>query len=578
MNFFLNELNEYYKKNKIIIDNSKDGTSNSISNLFFNYIFTLNPDKRNAIFDKYDYFKKDEIFLIDDKNFFYRESIQYIFKKFINELLQISLSIEENPKTKIDYNIKLNDLFSKYQFPSFSYKIPLKYGNQELIYIELILRLQMIFSVNDDNKSDKKYFIKYNITDRFLALNFFKDYFSLESNDIISTQYIIFCLFVFFKYYKNESYLLQNVIKEEFFLCSRFVYQTFEEKKRYLEEISQYIVGEINYEEINEQYLDKNLLEINYNNEIVIVNANNCFFLGNEKRYLEDIINHRNYSFQFLKKKNFPLFPDNDELNDDFNTYLKTILQSNLIFEYINSLNIKDIRDLNSIFTDKIIEEIKENKIWIRFPLRNVYGMSDRDVFSIYLNSDFEVKEENKKANYFSSKLTTCVHEDSNHILRLILSANYKNVSKTTPKQKESKPSETIGNKTHTKIFRFKKYNDISLMFGDQGDMMEYIIFGNKLRDIYIMGGLFILNEENFKLKIETFKKEFIKYNKLFSIKKINEYIRKGKENTKNTLFKYINEFDENTKDEWLLYDQKIVGRQNSESPQCIHIGICGTH
>ena len=68
--FFLNELNEYYKKNKIIIDNSKDGTSNSISNLFFNYIFTLNPDKRNAIFDKYDYFKKDEIFLIDDKNFF----------------------------------------------------------------------------------------------------------------------------------------------------------------------------------------------------------------------------------------------------------------------------------------------------------------------------------------------------------------------------------------------------------------------------------------------------------------------------------------------------------------------------
>ena len=92
------------------------------------------------------------------------------------------------------------------------------------------------------------------------------------------------------------------------------------------------------------------------------------------------------------------------------------------------------------------------------------------------------------------------------------------------------------------------------------------------------MGGLFILNEENFKLKIETFKKEFIKYNKLFSIKKINEYIRKGKENTKNTLFKYINEFDENTKDEWLLYDQKIVGRQNSESPQCIHIGICGTH
>lgn len=579
--FFLKELYNYYKINKIQIDKSKDGISNSISNLFFNYIYTLGPDKRKAIFDKFYYFQKDELFLIDDKKFFYKDSLELIFKKFINELLKISLSIEKNPETKEEYGIKLNDLYSKYQFPSFSLKIPLKYGNVELLYIEFILRLQTIFSVNDDNESENKFFNKYDIMDRFLALNYFKDFFSLKTNDILSIQYILFCLFVFFRYYKNEKYLIKNVINEEFMLCSRFVYQSLEEKKRYLKEIAQYIINEINFENINEKYLEKNLLTIKYNNKKVILNANNCFFLGKEERYLEDLVNNRNYSFEYLKKKKFPLFFDNEKLNDDFNSYIKTILQSNLTLEYIKSLNIKNIKYLNSVFTEKIIKEINENKIWIRFPINNVYGITDRDLYTIYLNSNFETKEEKKKPNIFSSKIIACAHEDSNHVLRLILSINYKDFPKTTQKLSESKISKNIPSKVENKIFRLKKYNKISHICDDQGDMWEYIIFGNKVRDIFIMGGLFILNEENFKLNIEKFKKEFIKYNQHYSIKEINEMIKKGKKNAKNTLFKYINKFSENTKDEWLIYDQIIVRRQIgkiSDSFQCSEFGICGTH
>lgn len=566
--YFLDKLYEYYINNKKKIDNSKDGKSDEVVKYFYKFIFTLGKDKRQTIYNKFNFFDKNEIFTEDDKRFIYKDSMKITFEKFINELLKISLTINNKltEKKSEEYSIELANLYSKYQFPVFSLKIPLKYGNEDLIYIEFILRLQKIFCTKETNNK-KNIFSKYDIKNKFMALNYFSEYFSLKEYDISSIQYIIFSIYVFFRFYNEEIYALSTHINFQFFICSRFIYQNFEEKKKYIKEIKEYIQNDFDLESINENYLEKNLLRIKYNNKEILVNANNCYFLGNKEIYMEDLINKKNYNFLYLKKKNFPLFYDNDELNNDFNSYIKLILQSNLTFEYTKSF--KNIPKLNeSIFSDKIFNEIKENTMWVRFPIKNVQGLTDREIYNIYLNNDIVDIEDLQFSTNISSKIITNVHEDSNHVLRLILSINNTKITKTTPK---------IGD-----IFRLKKYNDISKLYDDQGDIWEHIIFGHKLHKIYIMGSLLILDSDNFKLNLNEFQKVFYTNNIKQKIKDLNEILKKAKKNNNNKLLKYIKEFDENSNDDWLLKEQNIVGRNytiNSESWQCYNFsGVCGTH
>ena len=568
-NFFLQKLKEYYENNKQTIDEDKTGKSDKIANLFFNYIFTLSPEKRKIQYQNYKYFKENEIFTKNDEVFFYYDNLQLVFKTFINELLKISLSIKDNStkKTSKQYIEELTQLYSKYQFPSFSYKIPIKYGNKELMYIMFIVKLQTIYCV-DNKEKDKEIFFKYDIADKFIALNYFKEYFLLKTYDDLAIQYIIFCIYIYFKYNEIQYHLLQNDIKEQFFICSRFVYQSFEEKKKYLKQIQSYIKNEVNIDDIDQNYLNNHLLKINYNNNEVELNGNDCFFLGNKTYYLEEIINKKNYTFEHLKKKKFPLFYDNDNLNNDFKAHMKIILQSKLTLQYIKSL--KNIPQLDkTIFTDKIIEEINSNSLWVRFPINNVYAITDREIYTIYLSNNVHCKKDEKFSNNISSKIITNSHEDCNHIARLILSINNFNISKSTPKDE---------------IFKSKKYNNISILYNDQGDMWEHIIFGDKISNLYILGSFFILDTNNYSLNIAEFQKKFKNNNIPGKIDVLNSTLKKLKKNENNKLIKYINEFNlDNCEDrKWLKDNQKIVARNNpinSDNWQCmIRTGICGTH
>ena len=471
-------------------------------------------------------------------------------------------------KSSNQYIEELSKLYDQYQFPSFSYKIPIKYGNKELLYITFIIKLQTIFCV-DNNGIDKTIFFEYNIVNKFIALNYFKEYFFLETYDDLVIQYIIFCIYIYFRYNEIDSHLLQTDIKENFFICSRFVYQSFEEKKKFLKQIRKYIKNDINIDIIDQAYLNNNLLKINYNNIEVELNGNNCFFLGDEKKYLEEIIYKRNYTFQHLRKKNFPLFYDNDNLNNDFKAHIKMILQSKLTLQYIKSL--KNIPQLNrSIFSDKIIEEINSNTMWVRFPIKNVYGITDREIYTVYLSNNFHCKINEEFSSNISSKIITNSHEDCNHIARLYLSINNFNISKSTPKD--------------FNIFKYSKFNKIASLYNDQGDMWEHIIFGHKISNIFILGSFVILDTKNFSLSIEDFKKKFQNNNRRVLIRVINDQLKKLKKSENNKLIKYINEFNlKNCKDpDWLKNNQSIIARSSpmiSEDWQCfIRVGICGTH
>ena len=568
--FFLMRLRQYYIENKKEIDNGDKGESDNIASLFFKYIFTLSSEKRKRINVLYNFFKENELFFKSDMKYFREESFENVFKIFIKNVMEIAKTTEsDSPKiSEEEYRDRLGKLYENYEFPEASYKIPTKYGNKELIYINFILQFKTILCIQNKGYYEDKFF-RFNLAMRLLALTFFKEYFDKKEYDILSVQYIIFSINSLFIYCDVEVDFIEDNIKKKMFACSRFLYQSFKEKKFYIKQIKEYIKNKINIETIDENYLKNNLLIINYNNKETKIDGYNCYFLGNIPSYLDDLSNDNVYSFEYLRSLNFPLFVDKN-LNNDFNDYVKLILQSNLMTQYINSL--KNIpRYQETIFTDEILEEIRNNTIWVKFPVNSLHGLSDRNTYTIYLNNSFDIQNRNKFSCNLSSKIVTNVHEDSNHILRLILNINNYDIPKTTPKNGIT-------------IYNNYWYNEQTAKYEDQGDKWEKIIFGEKLTNIFIMGSLIILDSNNFNLKINEFKKKFSKNNKIISIDLINTNLISLKENKKNKLAKYINEFNEekSSNDYWLQNEQSVVARNktiaNFTNGQCINFGICGTH
>ena len=562
---FLNELNNHYQRNKTKIDESTDGQSDSLSQIFFNYIFTLGFEKRKNIMEKFNYFEQNELFTEKDKKYFYPKSIENVFKDFIKEILKVSstINVKSQKKSNEDYMKILSGIYENYSFPQSEFKIPVKFGNSELMYINFIVKFQSFLCVQKTDNFYNNKFFEYKLETKFLALNFFSDYFELNKYDIISIQYIICTLYCFFLYYDQDPTLIENMIQNKFNECSRFLFQKFEEKIKNIKEIKQYIKNDIDFQNITEDYLNKNLLMIEYNKKKIQINGNHSYFLGNNEKYLLDLISGNTYNFTFLKSKKFPLFLNENE-NNDFVSYIKTFLQSDITNEYINSL--KDIPNSNSIiFTDKIIKEILDNTYWVKFPLNCSYGVSDRDTYSIFLNNKIDRNNSNQYSAILASKIITCGHEYENHFFRLLLFINGYSNSKFTPREEE--------------IYKEKSLNDICLKYLDQGDIWEAIIFGEKITNIFIKGSLFILDSNNFNMKIKKFRELFNKNNRRESVKNLNGLIANLKKNEKNTLLKYINEL---TNDSWMENIQFIVGRNNSssifESFQCIKFGICATH
>ena len=571
--YFLEKLYEYYKKNKEKIDKSKDGESDILSQLFFKYIYSIPFKKRIELFKVFDFFKDNELFRKDDKKFFHYKQLETIFRSLIEDLKKIFCEIKvlELKKTPEKYLKKLDAIFTNYQFQNSSFKIPIKFGNSELIYINLIIKLQSFFcksKVNSDNHF-QKIFNKYDIKSKIIAFDYFQDYFELKSYDILSLLYICFCLYTFFIYYDGKKSLIESNINEEFFECSRFLYQKFDEKLKYIKEISEYIKNDIDINKMDEKYFEDHSLKIKYKEKEVEINVKDCYFLGDKEEYLDDLINGKAYNFEYLRKKKFPLFLD-ESLNNDFISYVNIFLKSDITKEYLNNLTeIESVHD--QIFTDEIIQEINNNSLWVKFPIKQTHAITERDTFTIFLNNNLDNNSENKFINILSSKVITCGHEDSNHVIRLLMYINSYNVSKKTPRYKN--------------LYKDPSFNKYIGKYNDQGDMWEHILFGNKITNLFIMGGLFILDPNNFNSKIKDFKKQFKEKNQREDLREIiNQNIRKIKENKNNTLSKYIREFNDNDfkNDSWLKNDQKIVARNNTNddygNSQAINFGFCGTH
>ena len=576
--FFLKKLNIYYKNNKNIIDQDKEeenNQSNEIASNFFSYLYTLSAEKRKIIIREFNnYFGKNEIFFKKDRQYFHEEPLKMIFNNFICDIFDISKECNELDEF---YFPKFNRLYKKYEFPSAKkeFKIPLKF-NEEILYLEFILRFKSLFCT-DPNGENEKIFYQYNMNLKLLAFNYFRKFFEQNEKDIFGIEYVLFCLFTFFKYYKYYNTLtntntIRKIIESNFLECSNFLFQTYEDKKLYINKIIDYIQ---NIEEYNE-YIN-NSKNTNFNNFVIKIKYNKIiyeflpedfYFTGEIYEILEAIKSKTNYNFNYLKKHKFLLF-DNNDLNEQFENHLNTILKSPLTKEYINSFN--GLTNISIFDNEEIIKEIKENTFWIKFPLQEVSGITDKDIFSVFLNNSFIESINEKYVIEVTSKITTSSQENINHVSRLVLNINDNLIEKKTPIQKA--------------IYKIESYNKLTKKFRDQGDKWEKIIFGNKISNIFIRNALFLLDAESYNLKIEQFREIFKKYQKKFSKKYIQNYFNDLLSKNKNSLLKKLNEIKpinfKNCKDEeWIENSQSIKARidinNEDETWQSIKVGICG--
>ena len=271
-------------------------------------------------------------------------------------------------------------------------------------------------------------------------------------------------------------------------------------------------------------------------------------------------------SFEYLKQKNFPLF-DNLDLNNDFKLYTKKIMQSNLMTEYINNINKIPEIEISIFSREEIMNEIDSNTMWVLFPLDNIKGITERETYTIFLNSYFKENEDEKLVIEDSSKVITKTHEDANHILRLILTTNNINIEQTTPPN---------GN-----IYKNISYNKLTKNYRDAGDKWEVLLFGDKISKIYMMGSLMVLDIDNFNLGINDFTKKFKKMNKKYSLESINKELKKSQKNNDNKLLKNFTEFKISLNNKyWLEKDQSLFARTNSseeDKEQYLTFGVCGT-
>ena len=573
--FFLEKLNEYYLSNKGPIDNSLDKTSDTISENFFTFVYTLKPEDKKYMMKKFsNYFGENELFEKKDKIYFHEEPSEILLNNFINELLDIS---NINDKSEEYYLEKLNALFKRYSFPASKsdYKIPVKY-NKEALNIIFILRFQL-FLCTDDKETDKTIFFQYNIKIRIKAFNYFRDYLLSKNKESLGIEYILFCLITFFKYYElyystDDLKYLTNQIVLNFDLCSHFLYQSFNDKILYIEKIKDYI---INIDEYN-NYITNNkcpkniIIKIKYKGTIYEFNPEHHYFYGDSINVIDSIINKNgSYNFDYLKKNKFQLF-DDSSLNKIFNDHIKKILQSPLTKEYLNSF--QNLSNVSFIFDNSnILEEIKNNTFWVPFPINEISGVTDKVLFSIFLNNSITEKINEKFLITINSKITTDSHEDINHAARLFLNVNNILTSKKTP--------------VHEKIFKIESYNKLTKNLEDQGDMWEVIVFGKKIEYFSINSSLFLLNTNNFNLKIKTFKKLFREKQKKVKENILKSYLDEILEKKEgNELIKKINEIKpidfKNCEDkDWINNSQLLkirISIKNIIPCQFLKVGLRG--
>lgn len=483
---YLKLLNSHYKKNKSKIDSDNSGLSDKIANNFYNYIFTLKLEDRLEIYTSYDYFKENEIFHEDEK-YFHNTSTKHLFHEMISKIIKLD---EIN-----DPSEKFIQILDSYSFPAArKKKIPSIFGNEEFRYVIYIMRIDFIFNLIKKRKTFSENKIEF-IRQIISSISTFKYYLLLDVNqyDEEYIRYIIFCIESIFLYC-NDINKLKTIIDNNLSLCSAFLYEEIKEKKDKLKLIEDCIIND----NFNLDTIDFNTeIKIKYLDKIYQFKVSDYYFsyCRVKKDVINIIINNRNHSFSYYLENNRIL--EDELLLNKYDNYYKKILNSQINKEYIRKL--EGIDKYNFVFDEeKFLDEIKVQ--YAMMPMKELSGLTNKDFYTVYINNNLDKSEDVILLAQLGGRMVVKLHEIVNHIYRVIIHANDKDIPLDTP----------------LKIYKDKKTNSRKKLkdLNDAGDKYEVMLFGDKLNKFYFSAILFLFNEKNWNnLDISKFSKAFKKHN-----------------------------------------------------------------
>ena len=215
----------------------------------------------------------------------------------------------------------------------------------------------------------------------------------------------------------------------------------------------------------------------------------------------------------FKENKQF----DNNELNYLFKENIQEMLSSKTISELFGQyVNFNDyVCPYSGSEKEKFIKQTFDIIYYFPIPFEKIAGFTYKSFGLIFISNinRFEriIKyKDNDSRNYELCQLinklsflkVVHIHEIIGHYSCTIIHANNNEISISTPPN-------TL------KDYELKNEFKSLASEMDGGDLGESVLLGNKIKYIYTKAALFIINNNNYNLKLEKFNKEFIGKNKV---------------------------------------------------------------
>ena len=311
--------------------------------------------------------------------------------------------------------------------------------------------------------------------------------------------------------------------------------------------------------------LNKDLLTINLNNTYITINIYDyCFSqLNHDTKNLNDLYKNlecpRYYSIEkcFKEKK----FINDKKVFHEMKNVYRNILKSKVYSQCIKK--IKKLNQYQNPFNqnngDKIIKDFEDNTYYINIPYK-LFGASDKILGNIYINSYIKYNESSIVFLNVTNQIWTHCHEYGFHGLLMLV--NVKSnilIDNNTPEEFEDKKQK------NKKIINSLFKNNKNYCNDEKG---ETYIFGDKLKLLYLKGGLYISNMKKWNNDLNVFKEEFRKINNDNYSKEFNE----------TTLSKcFLNKEDYETKQKLENLYKKLFTRSNEIEDE-IPVGVSGLY
>ena len=405
-------------------------------------------------------------------------------------------------------------------------------------YLDTICDKEFYEFFNINNKynlnENQKFNNEYSLDPKIDSLYFHMLYF-----DLIVSIYSLFGNKYFEKSLINIFFEKKDKKRVKLFFFKkycRFYYLKDKEKEKKIE-IDFYDVSQVRDEEII-------MINLKEEKETFIFNPYDYIFsnINDRVKSYQDIVN------EFLNPNNFSLnkvYKDkmlfnNRKIFNAFNENIRLMLSSKTIGELY--CQFVQYSGYNNPFQgekkEKFIDQTLDIILYMPIPFSHIAGFTYKNFGIIFLNSK-EINKKNATPNtYFLKKICNAsfkkivnIHEIICHYCSTLIHAHENETELLTPKN------------TFIGYDPMDEFENLFFSY-DGGEKGESILFGNKIKYLFIEGALYTLDNTKFEQSMEHFRDNFIIANEPNNYKNIQFNVKT--ERNKNEIVNLIAEYCEN--------------------------------